>query len=111
MRDWVKNIMWPIMKSGFFLWLCMASCANAADEFIIDASNGSDIHILGDTESGVTIATVAIGDINGDRVNDIILAGRGSSHVAVIFGRKTFSKVIQFSETIKPDIRITSIPR
>ena len=98
------------MTIGFFFSLYMASCSVAAKPFTVNASNGSDIHILGDTESGVTIATVAIGDINGDRVNDIILAGRGSSHVAVIFGRKTFSKVIQFSETIKPDIRITSIP-
>jgi len=98
------------MTIGFFFSLYMASCSVAAKPFTVNASKGSDIHILGDTELGITIATIAIGDINGDRVNDIIIAGRGSSHVSVIFGRKTFSKVIQFSETIKPDIRITSIP-
>lgn len=99
------------MRIGFFLSLCLASCAVAAEPLTIDASNGSDIHILGNTAAGMTIATVTTGDINGDQVNDIVLAGRASSHVAVVFGKKTISSVIQFSKTVQPAIKFSDMPK
>jgi len=70
----------------------------------------ADIQLIGNYGVGVGIASVVTGDINGDSLEDLIVAGQLLQAVSVIFGKKTFPAVVQFSEDVKPDIHFTSTP-
>ncbi len=81
----------------------------SGNEFIF-GKGYPDIQIIGDFETGIGVASVATGDINGDGVEDLIVAGQLLHVVSVIFGKKTFPAVVKFSEHVKPDIHFTALP-
>ena len=97
--------------SSLLCLFCLDSYLVQAEEVRIDlANNSADIQVIGNYGVGVGIASVVTGDINGDGIEDLIVAGQLLQAVSVIFGQKTFPAVMQFSEEVKPDIHFTSTP-
>ncbi len=107
MKKTVCSISVLACLSWFSTTFVMAQEAQVDIDF---AHQLADIQLRGNYDVGIGIASVIAGDINGDGIEDLIVAGQLLQAVSVIFGKKTFPAVVQFSEHVKPDIHFTSTP-
>lgn len=103
----MKNSVWFI--SSLVCLFCLSSFRVQAEELRIDVANhAADIQVIGNDDVGINMVSVTTGDLNGDGIEDLIVTGKLLDSVSVIFGRKTFPSVLQFSKHVSPDIHVTS---
>ncbi len=94
---------------GILLVLLMDIIAVRGAGPVVDLEvNQPDVQIIGKSSVGIGIATATTGDLNGDGVDDLILASQMLNNVSVLFGKKVYPKLLPFSKTESPNVHFTS---